>query len=152
MRAIIQRVTKASVTVADQVVGAIDRGWLILLGVSKSDTTNDAAYVADRILGLRGFADADGKMNVSVKDIGGELLVVSQFTLYADCAQGRRPGFSAAAGADLANSLYQEVVTKLKESGLNVATGQFQAHMDVQLNNDGPVTFIIDSPLKQETK
>lgn len=145
MRAVLQRVSKASVTVEGKVVGQIDRGWLVLLGVTAADGPTDVAYLADKVLNLRAFPDAEGKMNLSVTDVGGGLLVVSQFTLYGDCRKGRRPGFSDAAPPAQADALYQSFVAKLRETGIKVETGQFQAHMDVALNNDGPVTFLLDS-------
>ncbi|QSX08772.1 D-tyrosyl-tRNA(Tyr) deacylase [Alkalibacter rhizosphaerae] len=145
MRAVIQRVKEASVTVDDQVVGRCERGLLVLLGVKTSDDTKDGIYIADKIANLRIFEDGDGKMNLSVTDIGGSLLVVSQFTLYGDCRKGRRPGFSDAASPEMANTLYREVVERLKEFGLPVGEGVFQAHMEVSLVNDGPVTMLLDS-------
>lgn len=145
MRAILQRVSQASVTVDSRIVSAIERGWLVLLGVATDDQLDDVAYLAEKILHLRAFADADGKMNLSVLDITGSILVVSQFTLLGDCRKGRRPGFSLAAPPPKAAELYQNFVTSLAASKLKVATGTFQAHMDVQLTNDGPVTFILDS-------
>lgn len=150
MRAVLQRVSRASVTVgaaqgSPEVTGAIERGWLVLLGVGQGDLPQDAAYLADKTLNLRAFPDADGKMNLSVVDVQGELLAVSQFTLYGDCRQGRRPGFSDAAPPAVANELYEVFVAKLRASGLKVGTGKFQNHMDVELLNDGPVTFLLDS-------
>lgn len=145
MRAVIQRVKEASVTVDGQVVGRCERGLLVLLGVKETDDTKDGIYIADKIANLRIFEDGDGKMNLSVTDIGGSLLVVSQFTLYGDCRKGRRPGFSDAASPEMANTLYREVVERLKEFGLPVGEGVFQAHMEVSLVNDGPVTMLLDS-------
>lgn len=152
MIALVQRVSRAKVTVEGQVTGQIGPGWLILLGVGKSDSNDTARWLADRVLGLRAFADDAGKMNRSVLDIRGELLVVSQFTLMADCLSGRRPSFTPAAPPEDANRLYEFFVILLKESGLKVETGIFGAHMDVELVNDGPVTFWIDSVTKSATK
>src|SRR5688500_3713047 len=145
MRAVLQRVSSASVTVAGEVVGAIDGGWLVLLGVSRTDGDADARYLAEKTLGLRAFPDQDGKMNLALAEAGGKLLVVSQFTLFGDCRKGRRPGFSDAAAPELANDLYMKYVGYLREGGGTVETGRFQAHMDVALVNDGPVTFLLDS-------
>jgi len=145
MRALLQRVTQASVVVDGSVVGKIGAGLLILLGVAKPDTVADATILADKILNLRIFPDADGKMNRSVLDSGGSLLVVSQFTLYGDCRKGRRPGFDAAAPADQARALYDSFVDIVRRSGLRVETGMFQAHMEVALINDGPVTLLLET-------
>lgn len=145
MRAVVQRVTSSSVEVDGKVVGAIDQGLMVLLGVGQADTEPDACYLADKIAGLRIFEDDAGKMNLSVEEIGGSVLAVSQFTLYGDCRKGRRPGFSGAAQPDLANKLYELFVANLQERGLHVATGVFQADMKVQLINDGPVTMLLDS-------
>lgn len=152
MIALLQRVSRAKVTVDGQVSGQIGHGWLILLGVGKADTDETARWLADRVLGLRAFADDAGKMNRSVLDTRGELLVVSQFTLMADCLSGRRPSFTPAAPPDEANRLYEFFVAVLKESGLKVETGIFGAHMDVELVNDGPVTFWLDSSARRPTK
>jgi D-tyrosyl-tRNA(Tyr) deacylase len=145
MRAVIQRVSQASVVVAEETVGAIDQGLMVLLGVAQEDTSKDAVYLADKTAGLRIFEDDDGKMNRSVKDIGGSILVVSQFTLLGDCRKGRRPGFSDAAPPELADALYQEYVDALRNRGIKVATGVFRANMQVALVNDGPVTIMLDS-------
>lgn len=145
MRAVIQRVTSASVTVDSEVVGRIDRGFLILLGVTGNDTQEDVIWLAAKIAGLRVFEDDDGKMNLDLKQIGGAALVVSQFTLYGDCRKGRRPSFVEAARPEQANELYQSFVAEMRGLGLPVETGTFQAHMDVQLLNDGPVTLLLDS-------
>jgi D-aminoacyl-tRNA deacylase len=145
MRAVIQRVSNASVTVDHQVTGAIGRGLLVLLGVAKGDSKASADYVLDKVVNLRIFPDDAGKMNLSLLDIGGELLVVSQFTLYGDCRKGRRPSFDQAAPPSEASLLYEYFVSQGKARGVNVATGVFQAHMNVELLNDGPVTLIIDS-------
>jgi D-tyrosyl-tRNA(Tyr) deacylase len=145
MRAVLQRASEARVTVEDQTVGAIGRGLLVLLGVEEGDGEQDAAQLAKKTAELRLFEDGEGKMNLSVEEIGGEVLVVSQFTLAADCRKGRRPGFSRAAAPETANALYEHFVALLRERGLTVATGRFQAMMQVALVNDGPVTFLLDS-------
>jgi D-tyrosyl-tRNA(Tyr) deacylase len=144
MRALLQRVTEARVTVDGAVTGAIGPGLLVLLGVSKQDTPAEADFVAQKILNLRIFEDQEGKMNRSVLDTGGSLLVVSQFTLYGDCRKGRRPSFDAAAPAAQARALYEYFVEVTRRS-LKVETGIFQAHMSVSLTNDGPVTLIVET-------
>ncbi len=128
-----------------QVVGEIEAGLLVLLGVGRGDTERDVAYLADKIAGLRIFEDEAGKMNLSVRDVGGAVLAVSQFTLYGDCRKGRRPGFSDAAPPEEADRLYRRFVEALQARGLPVATGVFQAHMQVELINDGPVTMLLSS-------
>lgn len=145
MRAVVQRVSEASVRVAGQTVGRIGAGLLVLLGVGTADAEADAAWMAEKLLGLRIFEDEDGKMNRSVEDAEGGLLVVSQFTLFGDCRKGKRPGFSDAARPELAIPLYEKVVTLLRDSGLVVETGVFQTDMKVALVNDGPVTLLVDS-------
>jgi D-tyrosyl-tRNA(Tyr) deacylase len=145
MKAVLQRVERASVEVDGHTVGAIGAGLLVLLGVAKGDTTGQADYLADKILNLRIFSDEDGKMNLSVIDRGGGILVVSQFTLYGDCRKGRRPSFDDAAPPELARPLYEYFVERLRAGGLRVETGVFQASMRVSLVNDGPVTLVIDS-------
>lgn len=145
MRAVVQRVSSARVVVADTVVGEIGTGLMVLLGVEKEDAEPDARYLAEKIAGLRIFEDGDGKMNLSLQETGGGILVVSQFTLLGDCRQGRRPGFSAAAPPEEADRLYLFVCDLLRQRGLTVATGIFRADMDVHLVNHGPVTFILDS-------
>lgn len=145
MRAVVQRVSKGSVTVDQEVVGEIGRGYVILLGVAQGDTERDADYLVDKIANLRIFPDAQGKMNLSLLDVGGEVLVVSQFTLVGDCRRGRRPSFSSAAPPELANKLYEYFVDKLSSMGIKVETGQFQADMLVEIMNDGPVTILLDS-------
>lgn len=142
---VIQRVTEASVTVEGSVVGEIGKGIAVLLGVAKGDTPKEADYLVNKLVNLRIFEDEAGKMNRSVQDIGGELLVVSQFTLLGDCRKGRRPGFSNAAPPEEADRLYQYFVEQARAKGLKVETGQFQAMMLVKIANDGPVTFVIDS-------
>lgn len=146
MKAVIQRVSEASVTVDGTVVGAISRGILVLLGVEKGDAEKDADWLAKKIIELRIFEDADGKMNLSLMDIGGQLLAVSQFTIAGNCAKGRRPSFDSAAPASEGKRLYDYFVEKLRESKMPVETGIFQADMKVALVNDGPVTFILESP------
>ena len=145
MRALLQRVSQARVTVDGSVVGEIGPGLLILLGVAKPDTAANAEFLVDKILNLRIFPDAAGKMNLSLLDTSGELLVVSQFTLYGDCRKGRRPGFDAAAPAEQARTLYESFVALARRSGLHVKTGVFQAHMEVALVNDGPVTLMLET-------
>ena len=145
MRAVLQRVSQARVEVAGETIGAISQGLLVLLGVEQNDAEGDVELLAKKTAELRLFEDDGGKMNLSVEDIGGEILVVSQFTLAADCRKGRRPGFSQAAPPEEANRLYQHYVALLRQRGLSVATGQFQAMMQVSLTNDGPVTFLLDS-------
>lgn len=145
MRAVLQRVSEASVRVEDAIVGAIRHGWLVLLGVERGDGARDVAWMAEKIARLRAFPDADGKMNRDVAEAGGAVLVVSQFTLLGDCRKGRRPGFSDAADPADAERLYVQVADAVRRLGLEVATGTFRAHMDVALVNDGPVTFLLDS-------
>lgn len=145
MRAVLQRVSSASVSVAQREVGRIEAGLLVLLGVEQGDTAADLIYLADKTAQLRIFEDAAGKMNRSVIDSGGSVLVISQFTLLGDCRKGRRPGFTKAAPPDLADNYYQQFTERLRQTGLTVATGIFQAHMQVQLINDGPVTLLLDS-------
>lgn len=144
MRAVVTRVKNASVTIDGKVVGAIDKGFLVLLGVHKEDTEDIAKKIADRICGLRVFEDADGKMNVNPTDAGADLLIVSQFTLYADC-KSRRPSYSDAARPELAIPLYELVISECRAKGFKVETGEFGADMLVASDNDGPVTIILDS-------
>ncbi len=145
MRAVIQRVTSATVTVGERVTGAIGPGLLVLLGVEQGDGPADLHYVASKVRDLRIFSDDAGKMNKSVLDIQGGVLVVSQFTLSGDARNGRRPSFASAAPPQIARALYEDVVRELKTSGLRVETGEFQAMMQVSLVNDGPVTILLDS-------
>lgn len=145
MRAVLQRVSRASVTVSGEVVGQINRGILVLLGVEPDDTEDDARQLADKTIALRIFDDADGKMNLSLEEIGGSLLVVSQFTLLGDCRKGRRPSFIGAAPPELAEQLYNTFIGAAGSKGIPIATGRFRAMMDVELVNDGPVTLILDS-------
>jgi D-tyrosyl-tRNA(Tyr) deacylase len=145
MRACIQRVSRASVTVENQITGAIDRGLLVLLGVEQGDTAEDLSWMADKCVELRIFEDDAGKMNRSLLDVGGAMLVVSQFTLLGDCRKGRRPSFIDAAPPEIAERMYDEFVEHVRGRGVSVATGVFRAHMDVSLVNDGPVTLLLDS-------
>lgn len=148
MRAVVQRVSRAKVTVGDEVTGQIGKGLLVLLGVSVRDTEKDANYLVEKVLNLRIFEDSEEKMNLSLLDIKGELLVVSQFTLYGDVTRGRRPSFIDAAPPERANHLYEAFVAEAGEHIPNVQTGRFQAMMDVELVNDGPVTILLDSEKK----
>jgi D-aminoacyl-tRNA deacylase len=145
MRAVIQRVIAASVTVDGQPVGQIGRGLLVLVGVSTTDTAASADYLIEKVLGLRIFEDHEGKMNLSVRETGGALLVVSQFTLFGDVRRGKRPSFDDAARPEQAKALYQYLVSKIRQQGIECSTGEFQAMMQVWLINDGPVTILIDS-------
>lgn len=149
MRALIQRVSRASVSVGGEVISSIGRGLLVLLGVAVNDGPAEAAWVADKIAALRIFEDAAGKLNRSVSETGGEVLVVSQFTLYADVRKGRRPSFTDAAPPEKAGALYLDVADRLTRRGLGVRLGRFGAHMLVELANDGPVTILIDSELRR---
>ncbi|AOT72826.1 D-aminoacyl-tRNA deacylase [Geosporobacter ferrireducens] len=145
MRAVVQRVTQAAVVVDGKRVGEIQKGFLVLLGVEESDDLKDVEYMTDKITNLRVFEDENDKMNLSLIDIQGELLVVSQFTLLGDCRKGRRPSFSSAARPEQANQLYLLFVEQCRAKGIKVETGVFQAHMEVSLCNDGPVTMLVDS-------
>ncbi|WP_372631548.1 D-aminoacyl-tRNA deacylase [Cohnella sp.] len=145
MKVVLQRVSDAKVTVGDEVVGAIGKGLLLLVGVGQEDTEQDLAWMADKLAGLRIFEDDAGKMNLSVEDVGGDVLSVSQFTLYGDCRKGRRPNFMGAARPELAEALYDKFNELLRARGLRVETGKFGAMMDVSLVNDGPVTLILES-------
>ncbi len=145
MRAVIQRVKKCSVSVGDDIIGKIDIGLLILLGIAKEDQTRDADYLSGKIANLRIFEDENGKMNRSLLDINGKALVVSQFTLLGDCRKGRRPSFVNAADPSRANELYTYFAEKVREKGISVQTGRFQAMMDIALVNTGPVTIILES-------
>ena len=145
MRALLQRVAHARVDVDGLTVGEIGRGWLVLLGVGHGDTAAVGDALADKVVGLRCFDDAAGKTNLAAGDVGAQLLVVSQFTLYADTSRGRRPGFSAAAPPDLASTLVDRFVERLRAQGFDVATGRFGAHMQVSLTNDGPFTIWLDT-------
>jgi D-tyrosyl-tRNA(Tyr) deacylase len=144
MRVLLQRVTRASVRVGDRITGRIDRGYLLLVGLTHSDGEPALAWMADKVAGLRLFADADDKMNLSLADVGGALLVVSQFTLYGDAAKGRRPSFIDAAKPEVAIPLYERFIALLRERGIAVETGEFGAMMEVELVNDGPVTLWLE--------
>ena len=146
MKAVVQRVSSASVDVEHERVGEIDRGLLVLLGVAEGDEARDGRWMAEKIVSMRIFEDDDGKMNLSLEDVGGALLTVSQFTLLGDCRKGRRPSFVKAARVELAEKLYQEFVSVVAGLGVPTATGRFQAHMAVSLVNDGPVTILVESP------
>lgn len=146
MRAVLQRVSRCRVVVDGETVGEIANGLLVLLGICIGDTAEQARWLADKIVGLRVFGDPDGKMNLSVTDVGGSILAVSQFTLYANCEKGRRPSFVEAARPEIAEPLYEGFVNSLHMHGVPVATGRFGADMQVELVNDGPVTLILDSP------
>jgi D-tyrosyl-tRNA(Tyr) deacylase len=145
MRAVVQRVARARVVIDEETVGEVGQGLLVLLGVTHDDTAETAVWLADKVVGLRVFNDADGKMNRAVGEVGGGVLVVSQFTLYGDCRKGRRPSFIDAARPEVAVPLYEAFVIAVKALGLPVATGRFGAMMQVELVNDGPVTLVIDS-------
>lgn len=145
MRAVMQKVTEASVTVEQQEISRIGRGFLVLLGVEEGDTEKDAAYLAEKIAGLRVFEDADDKMNLSLMDTGGAVLLVSQFTLLGDVRHGRRPSFTKAGPPEIADALYAKVAALLQDKKIPVALGKFRAHMQVALINDGPVTILLDS-------
>ncbi len=145
MRAVVQRVKESSVKVGEEIISRIDRGLLVLLGVAKEDSMSDAEYLASKITNLRIFEDDAGKMNRSVLDSGGKMLVVSQFTLLGDCRKGRRPSFITAADPQTAEAFYEHFVRQVQRLGISVATGRFQALMEVSLINDGPVTLILES-------
>jgi D-tyrosyl-tRNA(Tyr) deacylase len=145
MRAVVQRVSRAAVEVDGAIVGQIGLGWLVLLGVARDDTDADAASLAEKVVNLRAFADEQGKMNRSILEVGGAVLVVSQFTLLGDCRGGRRPSFTRAATPSDAERLYLLFNERVLRAGVSVATGVFRAHMNVELVNDGPVTFMLDS-------
>jgi D-tyrosyl-tRNA(Tyr) deacylase len=145
MRTVVQRVTRASVKVDGEIVGQIEKGLLVLLGVTQDDTEADADYLADKVIGLRVFEDSEEKMNLAVAEVGGAILAVSQFTLYGDMRRGRRPSFDAAARPEQARKLYEYFVEKIRSAGVRCETGKFQAMMEVELVNDGPVTILVDS-------
>ena len=152
MKAVLQRVSQSSVTVNSEIVGSVGRGILVLLGIERGDSHTDVEWMTRKIAELRMFEDSDGKMNLSIEDVGGEVLVVSQFTLCADCRKGRRPGFDQAAEPAVAEKLYNDVIEALRARGLRVSTGKFAAMMDVALVNSGPVTFLLDSKIKEPLK
>ncbi|MGI8978011.1 MAG: D-aminoacyl-tRNA deacylase [Pirellulaceae bacterium] len=152
MKAVLQRVSRANVTVGGEVVGQIGRGILVLLGVEPDDSDDDARQLADKTIALRIFDDADGKMNLSLEEVGGSLLVVSQFTLLGDCRKGRRPSFIGAAPPELAEKLYNTFIGAVGSRGISVATGRFRAMMEVELVNDGPVTLLLDSHRNQKSQ
>jgi D-aminoacyl-tRNA deacylase len=145
MKVVAQLAKEASVTVNDQVIGKIGKGFMLLVGMTHEDTEADLDYIVNKLIHLRVFEDADGKMNDSLLQVGGEVLSVSQFTLYADTKKGRRPSFTDAAKPEIANTLYKKFNQKLTEAGVTVETGEFGAHMEVQLINEGPVTIVLDS-------
>jgi D-tyrosyl-tRNA(Tyr) deacylase len=145
MRAVVQRASMGRVIVENKEIGRIKQGFVVLLGICRDDSMEDTEYLAEKIINLRVFEDSEGKMNLSLKDVGGELLVVSQFTLYGDCRKGRRPSFTSAALPEKAEKLYNGFVNVCGQKGVRVQTGKFQAHMEVELINDGPVTLIIES-------
>lgn len=145
MRAVIQRVSSASVKVDGEIIGSIGEGLLIFLGVGDTDTESDLKYIVDKSIGLRIFSDENDKMNLSVEDIGGEILVISQFTLYGDCRKGKRPSFSKSMEPVAANKMYEQFIAELKSRGIRTEHGEFGADMKVELLNDGPVTILLDS-------
>ncbi len=145
MKFVIQRVSHASVTVHEETIGRIKQGYLVLIGVGKEDTRKDADRLVKKMIGLRIFSDENGKINKSLKDVNGELLLVSQFTLYADCRHGNRPGFTEAAGPDMANELYEYIIESCKKEVAVVERGEFGADMKVELLNDGPFTILLES-------
>ena len=145
MRCVVQKVTRASVTVAGELVGEIGQGYMVLVGAEEGDAEADVNYCADKIVGLRVFEDADDKLNLSVKDVGGSVLLVSQFTLLGDARNGRRPSFIRAARPEQAEPLFEKLVQRVSDAGIPVATGRFRTHMEVSLVNDGPVTILLDS-------
>jgi D-tyrosyl-tRNA(Tyr) deacylase len=149
VRAILQRVSRAEVRIGGRVAGAVGKGFLVLLGIARGDTEEDARFLADRTVGLRVFADEQGKMNLALKAVGGEVLVISQFTLLADMSGGRRPSFIDAAAPDDARRLYEHFVSLVRKSSVRVETGEFGAMMEVELVNDGPVTIMLDSKNRQ---
>jgi len=145
MRAVIQRVKKAKVSISREIVGQINEGLLVLLAVHENDTEKDITWMAKKIIDLRIFSDDNEKMNLSIKDIGGEILVVSQFTLYGDCAKGNRPSFIKSARPEKAKEYYEKFVDKIRDANISLQTGKFQEHMDVELINDGPTTIVVES-------
>ena len=146
MRVVLQRVTRASVEVEGKVIGKINEGLLVFLGIHNDDNMKELEWMVNKVIGLRIFEDEDGKMNKSLQDVGGELLVVSQFTLYGECEKGRRPSFTSAARPDKAIPMYEAYIERSRQCGIHVEVGEFGADMKIDLLNDGPVTLIIDSP------
>lgn len=145
MRAVVERVSRASVSVNGEIIGKTDKGFLVLLGVGDGDTYEDLKYIAEKVMGLRVFSDENDKMNLSIRDIGGSILAISQFTLYGDCRKGRRPNFTSAMEPKTAERMYNDFVGILRDNGIETQTGKFGADMQVELVNDGPVTLILDS-------
>ncbi len=145
MRVVVQKVASSKVMVNDIIVGSIDKGFNLLIGFSKEDTEEDLLYLKDKIVNLRIFEDENDKMNLSLLDVKGDILAISQFTLYGDCRKGRRPNFMEAEGGERANALYKRFIELLRETNLKIETGEFGAHMKVDIENDGPVTIILDS-------
>lgn len=145
MRVVVQRVTSSKVIVNDKIIGSINKGFNLLIGFSKEDTEEDLLYLKDKIINLRIFEDENDKMNLSLLDVKGDILAISQFTLYGDCRKGRRPNFMEAEGGDKAKALYERFIELLKETNLKIETREFGAHMKVDIQNDGPVTIILDS-------
>ena len=145
MRAVVQRVRSSCVTVEGKIIGRIDKGFNVLIGICKDDTLEDLKYIKEKIVNLRVFHDEQGKMNLSILDVKGDILAISQFTLYGDCRKGRRPNFMEAMGGEEAKALYDKFIEMLKESQLKVETGEFGAEMQVEINKDGPVTILLDS-------
>ena len=145
MRAVVQRVKRSSVKVDEKIIGEIGVGLNVLIGITKGDTDEDIKYIRDKVVNLRIFSDSDDKMNLSLKDVNGEILIISQFTLYGDCRKGRRPSFINALGGEEAIGIYEKVVEAFKEEGIRVETGEFGADMEVEIINDGPVTLLLES-------
>lgn len=152
MRILVQRVSEAAVAIDEELKASISRGFLLLLGVGEEDTEEDALWLVRKVAGLRVFSDEDGKMNLNIKQIGGEILLISQFTLYADTRKGNRPGFSRAASPDKGNAYYEFMIEALRKEGLPVKTGRFGADMQVSLINDGPVTILLDSDDRHQSR
>ncbi|MBL4931125.1 D-aminoacyl-tRNA deacylase [Clostridium paridis] len=145
MRAVVQRVKRSSVKVDGKIIGEIGVGLNVLIGITKGDTDEDIKYIRDKVVNLRIFSDSDDKMNLSLKDVEGEILIISQFTLYGDCRKGRRPSFINALGGEEAIGIYEKVIEAFKEEGVRVETGEFGADMEVEIINDGPVTLLLES-------